>query len=65
MSVKDNPAYKGEWSVKRISIPGFWEVLKVAALQVRGLWLHWLSDGVLCHGRRHLRAEGVLYGLYR
>merc|ERR1712159_162802 len=31
--MKDNPAYKGEWSVKRISNPaykGFWEAKKIA-----------------------------------
>merc|ERR1712057_107596 len=31
--MKDNPAYKGDWSVKRISNPaykGFWEAKKIA-----------------------------------
>jgi len=31
--MKDNPAFKGEWSVKRISNPaykGFWEAKKIA-----------------------------------
>merc|ERR1711866_5679 len=31
--MKDNPAYKGEWTVKRISNPaykGFWEAKKIA-----------------------------------
>jgi len=31
--MKDNPAYKGDWSVKRVSNPaykGFWEAKKIA-----------------------------------
>merc|ERR1712056_3881 len=33
MGMKDNPAYKGDWSVKRISNPaykGIWEAKKIA-----------------------------------
>merc|ERR1712227_761700 len=33
MGMKDNPAYKGDWMVKRISNPaykGFWEAKKIA-----------------------------------
>merc|ERR1712113_667495 len=37
--MKDNPAYKGEWNVKRISNPaykGFWEAKKIANPEYEG-----------------------------